>query len=291
MQRLDGTSNAESEALLKSLSMFGRADEYICMFPVPKQAMIHSLKFVAIQYSTWVCRQEHWVDATKIHLTRHQECKRKELSSLDNRKRVIPTANLRPLCDSGCILPAYCSFDAGKARERDRAPDISVGGVSPLFHFSSTIGFLEDVLSPSAGLRSCVFCSGKAARGCTLDDNLPSLILHPKRRDSGDDGSRPDGVAVRKAAGVKEARNAAFVLVAGGLGERLGYKGIKVALPRETTTGKCFLRHYIQSILSLQEASCKIEGECHTKIPFSIMTSDDTNALTIKLLESNSYFG
>ncbi|KAI4991615.1 hypothetical protein ZWY2020_040001 [Hordeum vulgare] len=88
-------------------------------------------------------------------------------------------------------------------------------------------GFLEDVLSPSAGLRSCVFCSGKDARGCTLDDKLPSLILHPKRRDSVDGGSRPDGVAVRKAAGVKEARNPAFVLVAGGLGERLGYEGIK----------------------------------------------------------------
>lgn len=29
-------------------------------------------------------------------------------------------------------------------------------------------------------------------------------------------------------AGVKEAQNAAFVLVAGGLGERLGYNGIKV---------------------------------------------------------------
>lgn len=29
-------------------------------------------------------------------------------------------------------------------------------------------------------------------------------------------------------AGVREARNAAFVLVAGGLGERLGYNGIKV---------------------------------------------------------------
>lgn len=28
--------------------------------------------------------------------------------------------------------------------------------------------------------------------------------------------------------GVKEAKNAAFVLVAGGLGERLGYNGIKV---------------------------------------------------------------
>ncbi|VAI79007.1 unnamed protein product [Triticum turgidum subsp. durum] len=100
-----------------------------------------------------------------------------------------------------------------------------------------------------------------------------------------------DNFVSLEAAGVKEARNAAFVLVAGGLGERLGYKGIKVALPRETTTGKCFLQHYIESILALQEASCKMEGECHTKIPFAIMTSDDTNALTIKLLESNSYFG
>ncbi|KAI5003456.1 hypothetical protein ZWY2020_030616 [Hordeum vulgare] len=125
-------------------------------------------------------------------------------------------------------------------------------------------------------MQSLKLCSNlyRSARGCTLDDNLPSLILHPKRRDIGDDGSRPDGVAVSC-----------------GLGERLGYKGIKVALPRETTTGKCFLQHYIESILSLQEASCKMEGECHTKIPFAIMTSDDTNALTIKLLESNSYFG
>lgn len=31
-------------------------------------------------------------------------------------------------------------------------------------------------------------------------------------------------------AGVREVRNAAFVLVASGLGERLGYKGIKVHL-------------------------------------------------------------
>ena len=30
---------------------------------------------------------------------------------------------------------------------------------------------------------------------------------------------------------------------------------------------------------------------CQKKIPFVIMTSDDTNALTIELLESNSYFG
>ncbi|XP_044475492.1 UDP-sugar pyrophosphorylase-like [Mangifera indica] len=92
-------------------------------------------------------------------------------------------------------------------------------------------------------------------------------------------------------AGVKEAKNAAFVLVAGGLGERLGYNGIKLALPAETTTGTCFLQHYIECILALQDASCQLtEGECK-EIPFAIMTSDDTHSRTLELLESNSYFG
>ncbi|XP_026457565.1 UDP-sugar pyrophosphorylase-like [Papaver somniferum] len=93
-------------------------------------------------------------------------------------------------------------------------------------------------------------------------------------------------------AGVKEVRNDAFVLVAGGLGERLGYNGIKLALPSETTTGTCFLQHYIESILALQEASCRLaQGQCEAQIPLIIMTSDDTNAPTLDLLESNAYFG
>ncbi|KAI3679475.1 hypothetical protein L2E82_51386 [Cichorium intybus] len=92
--------------------------------------------------------------------------------------------------------------------------------------------------------------------------------------------------------GVKQIKNAAFVLVVGGLGERLGYNGIKVTLPMETTTGACFLQHYIESILSLSEASCwKAQGECRREVPFVIMTSDDTYAKTLQLLESNSYFG
>lgn len=92
--------------------------------------------------------------------------------------------------------------------------------------------------------------------------------------------------------GVKEARYAAFVLVAGGLGERLGYNGIKLALPAEATTGTCFLQHYIESIIALQEASCKrYNDQSDRQIPLVIMTSDDTHAPTKKLLESNSYFG
>nr|DAD39808.1 TPA_asm: hypothetical protein HUJ06_014131 [Nelumbo nucifera] len=93
-------------------------------------------------------------------------------------------------------------------------------------------------------------------------------------------------------AGIMEARNAAFVLVAGGLGERLGYNGIKLALPSETTTGTCFLQHYIESILALQDASCRLaQGQCQAQIPLVIMTSDDTHARTLELLESNAYFG
>ncbi|KAJ0465106.1 putative nucleotidyltransferase [Helianthus annuus] len=92
--------------------------------------------------------------------------------------------------------------------------------------------------------------------------------------------------------GVKQAQNAAFVLVAGGLGERLGYNGIKVALPMETTTGTCFLQHYIESILSLSEASFKqAPGECRKDAPLVLMTSDDTHERTLQLLEAHSYFG
>ncbi|XP_064965694.1 UDP-sugar pyrophosphorylase-like isoform X1 [Musa acuminata AAA Group] len=101
-----------------------------------------------------------------------------------------------------------------------------------------------------------------------------------------------DNFMMLEEAGVREARRAAFVLVAGGLGERLGYKGIKLALPSETTTGRCFLQHYIESILALQEASCRlVQGQCEAEIPLVIMTSDDTHESTLLLLESNYYFG
>lgn len=93
-------------------------------------------------------------------------------------------------------------------------------------------------------------------------------------------------------AGVREARKAAFVLVAGGLGERLGYNGIKVALPSESVTGTRFLQYYIESILSLQDASCRlVQDNCHAEISLVIMTSDDTHSRTVDLLESNAYFG
>ena len=78
-----------------------------------------------------------------------------------------------------------------------------------------------------------------------------------------------------------------FVLVAGGLGERLGYNGIKVALPTETVTKTSYLETYCQQILSIQ-TRYSVEGFL---VPFAIMVSDDTAEKTRTLLEENNYFG
>eukprot|EP00357_Protocruzia_adherens_P032447 CAMPEP_0115010868 /NCGR_PEP_ID=MMETSP0216-20121206/23605_1 /TAXON_ID=223996 /ORGANISM="Protocruzia adherens, Strain Boccale" /LENGTH=578 /DNA_ID=CAMNT_0002379231 /DNA_START=194 /DNA_END=1930 /DNA_ORIENTATION=+ len=86
--------------------------------------------------------------------------------------------------------------------------------------------------------------------------------------------------------GLEQMPYMAFVLVAGGLGERLGYSSIKIGLPTELVTGTTYLEYYIEHILAFQDKHGK--GQ---KLPLCIMTSDDTHALTIELLEKNDYFG
>ena len=93
-----------------------------------------------------------------------------------------------------------------------------------------------------------------------------------------------------EAAGLLEANRCAFTLVAGGLGERLGFPGIKLALSVETATNRSFLEVYIQHVLALQRCSAQRSGEAR-QLPMAIMTSDDTYAETKRLLAENSYFG
>jgi len=92
--------------------------------------------------------------------------------------------------------------------------------------------------------------------------------------------------------GLKQAKKTAFVLVAGGLGERLGYKGIKVRLPVERATMETYLGLYVKSILAIQETDevVRTSGQ-KIDVPLAIMTSEDTHAMTVDLLESNDYFG
>ncbi|MFH1541366.1 MAG: UTP--glucose-1-phosphate uridylyltransferase [Elusimicrobiota bacterium] len=90
--------------------------------------------------------------------------------------------------------------------------------------------------------------------------------------------------------GLKEINKAGFVLVAGGVGDRLGYPGIKISIPVEMVTYSSYLKGYIESILALQNKSNKLNNE-NRKIPLVIMTSDDTDRMTRGFLEKNNNFG
>jgi len=84
--------------------------------------------------------------------------------------------------------------------------------------------------------------------------------------------------------GLKSLAATAIVLVAGGLGERLGYHGIKLDIPVEVTETTSYLAHYTSVI---RAASKRLGRE----IPLVIMTSRETNAGTIATLEANHNFG
>ena len=75
-----------------------------------------------------------------------------------------------------------------------------------------------------------------------------------------------------------------FALVAGGLGERLGFNGIKTSITLETVTGQSFMEYYIEYIKAFEKNSGK-------EIPLVIMVSDDTDALTRQFLEEKKNFG
>lgn len=74
-------------------------------------------------------------------------------------------------------------------------------------------------------MRSCVFLSVLLKRSTNNDHETEINFQVPsgEKLTFGD-----DSFMNFEAIGIKEAQKAAFVLVAGGLGERLGYNGIKV---------------------------------------------------------------
>ena len=92
--------------------------------------------------------------------------------------------------------------------------------------------------------------------------------------------------------GFKQLKDSVFVLVAGGLGERLGYKGIKIGLPTELLTLRTYIELYIEHIKAYEDRIRKKENlPPEWFIPFCIMTSGDTNEGTIAFLKEHSNFG
>ena len=86
--------------------------------------------------------------------------------------------------------------------------------------------------------------------------------------------------------GVKQFEKTGIVMVAGGLGERLGYNGIKIDIAVETLESTPYISHYAQCIKAME---ARMENP--RLIPFIIMVSRDTGPKTMETLESNNYFG
>ena len=87
-----------------------------------------------------------------------------------------------------------------------------------------------------------------------------------------------------------------IVLIAGGLGERLGYSGIKIGLPVSILEKNyLYLKYYIEYAKACRERALSLLDPSVDKdsfqIPFAIMVSGDTESRTIELLEQNGYFG
>jgi len=98
-----------------------------------------------------------------------------------------------------------------------------------------------------------------------------------------------------EAAGLAELAKVGFVLIAGGLGERLGYSSIKVSLPVVLIEEDySYLKYYAQYVLAAKAAALEHDPSLDAAtffVPFAIMVSDDTHDRTVALLEKNDYFG
>ena len=109
---------------------------------------------------------------------------------------------------------------------------------------------------------------------------------------NGDDlSNQPRRVQELAEVGLKGANRVSFVLVAGGVGDRLkGLKGVKLGIPTDLVTMKPYLQTYVESILEIQRRSNNLNNE-DRKVPLTIMTSSETHDMTVQLLRDNNYFG
>jgi UDP-sugar pyrophosphorylase len=93
--------------------------------------------------------------------------------------------------------------------------------------------------------------------------------------------------------GFEEIENTVFVLVAGGLGERLGYPDIKIGLQTELITLRTYIEVYTDFIKAFESRIKKNKKDIKEEwfIPLCIMTSGDTHDKTVALLEKCNNFG
>ena len=92
---------------------------------------------------------------------------------------------------------------------------------------------------------------------------------------------------------MEQIKDTVFVMVAGGLGERLGYPSIKIGIQTDLITLRPFIQVYIDIIKAYEDRAHKTHQSLDKNwfIPLCIMTSGDTHDRTVQLLEENDNFG
>lgn len=88
--------------------------------------------------------------------------------------------------------------------------------------------------------------------------------------------------------GIARGNKTAVVLMAGGLGERLGYPGFKIGIPLSLMTGDTYFDWYVKYVLALQRRSNAVMRQ-NERIPLMIVTSDDTEQGILSLLNDRHF--
>ncbi|SBT71701.1 UTP--glucose-1-phosphate uridylyltransferase, putative [Plasmodium malariae] len=89
--------------------------------------------------------------------------------------------------------------------------------------------------------------------------------------------------------GLQEIDRVCFILLAGGLGERLNHKDIKLKLITDVVSEKTYIEYYCNYLKAFQDFIKKNKNK-EIDIPFIIMLSDDTYEKTIDFFQCNKYF-
>ena len=86
--------------------------------------------------------------------------------------------------------------------------------------------------------------------------------------------------------GVQQFAEMGLVLVAGGLGERLGFDGIKIDITLETIQDTTYIKYFADNILAIER-----RANIQCSIPFIVMVSENTELKTRSSFVDNNYYG
>mmetsp|Transcript_52536 Transcript_52536/g.104234 ORF Transcript_52536/g.104234 Transcript_52536/m.104234 type:complete len:615 (-) Transcript_52536:232-2076(-) len=153
---------------------------------------------------------------------------------------------------------------------------------------------LIDARLPRGGLATYLESARKLLKDAQQDVNpLAGFTPHVPvgERLVGEHGPGTKAYGEFERLGMDQLPKTCFCLVAGGLGERLGFPGIKIGITADVTTGATFFEKFALFILAFQAHARKDTGDEDLQLPFVIMTSEDTHDRTVQFLDDNQFFG